>query len=125
MLLPPTVQPNVLVGLSNTSSPIVRGVSRLMAIGPVKPAVVKSAVLFAPSATMPLCQLPAWPQLYVPAMLVIQVPLWAIAFAGIKPEINRATVPKYVLRRGTTRRLPGPSGPSARGETTAGCRDVR
>src|SRR5689334_18758290 len=42
---PPIVHEKVFVGLSNTSAPIVRFVSRLTVIGPVRFGVVKLAVL--------------------------------------------------------------------------------
>src|SRR6266478_1479393 len=62
--LPPlTLQLKLFVGLSNTSEPIVRALSRLTVMSPVKPAVAKVAVLLAPSAVMPDCQLPASLQL--------------------------------------------------------------
>ena len=63
VLAPPIVQPKALVGLSKTRLPIVRFVSRVTVIGPVRLAVVKFAVLFAPSATVPPCQLAAVLQL--------------------------------------------------------------
>ena len=93
MLLPLTVQPKAFDGLSNTSDPIVRLLSRVTNSAPVSPAVAKEAVLFAPLATTPDCQLAALLQLLMPLVAVIQFPFCAIADDAWSRDNGQSTQP--------------------------------